>query len=224
MGIIQSPPSQRAPVQGNGFVAELSLDLLNSIFHEIWRTGVFNSAIPIPAELSGFVSQASIQSFLPPVIVPARNDQSGLLLLQIGALIIDLQLSDDLPSDSYLLTIESELNLGLDQGAFTFDLSENPSINVHLLANRSQQALNSSLLELVITTSVWSELRNSLTNGIDFALGTFDVDASALSAFSEQIQSLAIQVNFDPQFTLRNHDLFAVGALDMLLTLIPALE
>jgi hypothetical protein len=222
LGVIKADAPLYNPMQGRGFIAELSLDLLNAIFHEIWRTGILNTTIPMPADVSNLVYAASIESLLPPIIVPHPLPSSDPLLLQLGALIIDLQLTQEAAADRYLLTLQSGLRLGLDQGAFAFDLAEIPEVTVHLLQNNSGQALNASLLEVIIVNSLWSELRSSLTGGINFALSTFEINADALSQFSDQVQSLSISTQFDPSFVLRESALVAHGVLSMVLQLIPA--
>lgn len=221
LGIIKADTPLYNSMQGRGFIAELSLDLLNAIFHEIWRTGVLNTTIPMPTDVSSLVYAASIDSLLPPIIVSHPLPSSDPLLLQLGALIIDLQLTQELAADRYLLTLQSGLRLGLDEGAFAFDLADIPKVTVHLLQNNSGQALNASLLEVIIVNSLWSELRSSLTSGINFALSTFEIDADALSQFSDQIQSLSISTQFDPNFVLRESALVAHGVLSMVLQLIP---
>ena len=154
-------------------------------------------------------------------MVPAPPYLERACLLQLGGLLLRLKPANQEEFDTYLLTMESGLDLSLQEGQLALELDDNPIIQVTLIDARSASPLQATLIKAVVEGTVWTDLKGALASGFDFGISSFEISPESFAEVAPAVQSLSVTPSLGDKFSIRDKVLNVEGGLDILMSVDP---
>ncbi len=147
------------------------LALLQGLLHALWDSGLLDvDATPLlPASVSGLVSEARIVGKLPPVLRPARADETDDLVLSVGQLELELTFMGE-PA-RFAVSLDAGVNVNLADNHIALDITDSPTIHVWTLeAAANPHLLSADTIASLLRDMLWPSLAGSVASGVGFDL------------------------------------------------------
>ncbi|MGE0788417.1 MAG: hypothetical protein AB7S26_22270 [Sandaracinaceae bacterium] len=143
---------------------------LNGLLHTLWNSGFLEvDATPLlPDAVSGLVSEARIVGRMPPVVRPAREDETDDLVLTLGQLELELVYMGE--TVRYGLALDAGLNIDVRDNLLSVTIAETPNLRIWTLVPPSNPRLltEDTMRELLL--GLWPMLSSSLAGGLNIDL------------------------------------------------------
>ena len=171
----QAPFLQRSRVQ-----IALRLGLINGLLHGLWDAGLLDldATALLPDNLSGLISEATLQAQLPPVAYPPRAGEPYDLMIHIGQL--ELTLTNSLTDQRVLygVNLRAGVNAELAEGELGITISEVPELQIwviEVLEGGETARLSAQQLEGLFTSQLWPSLTEALGEGLGLPLPVLEI-------------------------------------------------
>ncbi|MEE2645246.1 MAG: hypothetical protein VYD19_09965 [Myxococcota bacterium] len=191
--LTEGPPPQRAPLEAARLIGRASLDFVNGIFHEVWRSRLLEIRPPLPEELSILLSALEISGHFPPLL---RTDRAGNLELSLGGVEVVLNgLAGEI--DRYTVSLATPLRLEVDGAQFSFLLDEEPTVEAALIQSDSPRPLLSEeSLASLFSNLVWPQVRAALDESLSLGIDPVQLDTLSFEALGLELGSVIVAPRF----------------------------
>ncbi|MEE2756017.1 MAG: hypothetical protein VYA30_05130 [Myxococcota bacterium] len=220
-GVVRQLPSAWSDQEGDGIGIGLRLTFFNALLHEVWRGNLLNLSIPAPAGLEALIESVSVEAILPPIIAPSQAREGAQFELQIGELVLGVSAPGNDAADEFRVSLRSGLAIRFAGDSLELRLDDVPDVTVQLVVQNSDSPLPTSLLVVALQQLVWAQISDALVGGLDFGLGTIDIDPDALAAFAPRIESMVVAPDIVQQPGPDPDQISLEGSLLITLGLVP---
>lgn len=220
-GVVQQDQSNWSDRQGDGIGIGLRLTFFNALLHEVWRGNLLNLSIPAPDGLEALIENVSVAAVLPPIIAPSRAREGAQFELQIGELALSVNAPGNEAADEFRVSLRSGLAIRFAGDSLELRLDDVPDVTVQLVVQNSDSPLPTSLLVVALQQLVWAQISEALVGGLDFGLGTINIDPDALAAFAPRIDSMVVAPDIIQQASPHPDQINLEGSLLITLGLVP---
>lgn len=146
------------------------LAVLNGLLHALWSSGLLDVDVSslLPEGIRGLVSEARLTGRLPPVLRPARAEETDDLVLSVGQLELEV-LFMGAPA-RFAVSIDAGVTLDVAGNAISLGIAETPEITVWTLVPASNPRSLSAETVRALLVELWPDLRSSVADGLALEL------------------------------------------------------
>jgi hypothetical protein len=165
----------------------LSLPFVNSLLHTLWNAGLLDADISdvVPVQ----TDRAVISGKLAPVIRPPRAGEVNDFVLEVGQLELTIEFLGSV--DTYGVYLGAGVDFGIDNGALTLTVADEPVIDVWLISTTSDTLfLTPEALESLMLTELWPSITDAIAQGLSIPLPAPDV--GGLGTLAPSLQNLTL--------------------------------
>lgn len=147
------------------------LAVLNGLLHALWSSGLLEVPVTplLPEAVTGLVSEANLAGRMPPVLRPARGEETDDLILSLGQL--ELELTFQGQPARFAISIDAGVNIDVADNRIALSIAETPTLRVWTLVEASNpRLLSAETIRSLLLSELWPNLRTSVADGLAFEL------------------------------------------------------
>jgi hypothetical protein len=166
----------------------LRLSALNGLLASLWRSGILE--IDLGAlENSNLPDAGSFSATIPPVLRPARGNESYDFILELGQLLVKTTLLEK--TDRYGLSLSVGVNINIEGNKIGLEIPATPDLTTWLIeTSRDSPLLSPKQLRTIVLSQVWPRLQKAIRGGLSFDLPIPKLDQ--LSNISPTLSNLSL--------------------------------
>ena len=196
---LAAPNDGRRPELFSTSRAQIAIRLgaLNSLLHDVWRVGLLNvdATALIPDAIQAIVSEASMVSKLPPVIVPPARGEEADLLLRLGQVELTARVKKRGREQviTYGATIDAAVRVGIVDNELAVDVADEPTLRVWIINVEGEikdPFLDADQLRGLLVANLWPVLTDALGEGLSIPLPVLDL--GDLGAFAPALTDFTL--------------------------------
>ncbi len=142
------------------------LAVLNGLLHGLWSSGLLDVDVTelLPEAVRGLVSEAHLIGRLPPVLRPARADESDDLVLSVGQLELEVVFMG--APARFAVSIDAGVTLAVEGNSIALGVAETPVIRAWTLVPASNPRTLSAETVRTLLVQLWPMLRSGVADGL----------------------------------------------------------
>lgn len=198
------PQGRDLPFLSQGHIqVAIRLGLLNGVATALWKTSFFEGDVTdqVPDSFSSTVDEAIVSGKLPPVLRPARSEETTDFVLELGQ--FEASLSALGQTDTFGVNIQTGVDVTLDGSTLSLETPGTPEFDVWLIETTGDSAvISADDVRSLLSEQVWPKLRTSIQDGLTFELPM--PDTSRVSDLAPALERMNLEIALAQPVSVRN--------------------